>query len=346
MKISGRNADTFARAPGPNVRAVLVYGPDSGLVGERAATLARAGGADPEDPFATTTLREEDLAGAPGRLLDEAAAIPWGGGVRVVRVRGASDALAPALSALLERPPEGAFVVVEAGDLGPRSRVRRLFEGAARGAAVPCYPDDDDARARLIRETLRAGGKEIEPAALEYLSRRLGGDRALARRELDKLALYALDRDGAVTREMAAECVGDEAERALEDVALAAAAGDVAELARAWDRVVAAGQRDVAVLRALARHLQRLHAVSVARDSGASVERAMAALRPPVFFRSKAAFAAQIAGWTTARIEEALDAASRAERSCKTTGTPGGLVCERTLFRIAGAARRGRARTR
>ena len=140
MKISGRNADSFARDPDPNVCAVLVYGPDSGLVGERAATLARASGVDPEDPFAATALRGEDLAGSPGRLLDEAAAIPWGGGIRVVRVRGASDALAPALSALLERPPEGAFVVIEAGDLGPRSRVRRLFEDAARGRRGSVLP--------------------------------------------------------------------------------------------------------------------------------------------------------------------------------------------------------------
>ncbi len=341
MKISGRNADSFARNPDPKFCAFLVYGPDSGLVGERALALARSSGADLEDPFAATTLREEDLAGSPGRLFDEASAIPLGGGVRVVRVRGATDRTAEAMSPVLERPLEDAFVVVEAGDLGPRSRLRRLFEDAARAAAVPCYLDDDAARERLIRETLRSGGREIEPSALAYLSPRLSGDRALVRRELDKLALYAWDSHGPVTREMAADCIGDEAEHVLEDVALAAAAGSFSELARAYDRCVAAGQQDVAVLRALARHLQRLHAVSAARDAGGSVEKAMSALRPPVFFKSKAAFAAQVAKWTTVRIEEASDLVLRAERSCKTTGMPGGPICERTLFRIAGAARRG-----
>ena len=339
MKISPRNAESFARNPDPDIFAFLVYGPASGLVGERALSLARTSGVDLEDPFSATTLREEDLAGSPGRLFDEASAIPLGGGIRVVRVQGASDNVAEAISSVFERSIEKAFIVVEAGDLGPRSRVRRLFEGADRAAAVPCYLDDDVARENLIRETLGGYGKEVEQPALAYLSSRLSGDRALSRRELDKLALYALDRDGAVTREMAADCIGDEAEHVLEDVAVAAAAGAPAELARAYDRCVASGQQEIAVLRVLARHLQRLHAVSVAGDAGESVEKAMSSLRPPVFFKSKAAFKAQVAKWTTARIEEALQVVLRAERSCKTTGMPGRTICERTLFGIAVAAR-------
>ena len=253
MKISARNAESFARNPDPDIFAFLVYGPASGLVGERALSLARTSGVDLEDPFSATTLREEDLAGSPGRLFDEASAIPLGGGIRVVRVQGASDNVAEAMSSVFERSLEKAFIVVEAGDLGPRSRVRRLFEGADRAAAVPCYLDDDVARENLIRETLGGYGKEVEQSALAYLAPRLSGDRALSRRgagQARSLRCWTWP-DGAVTREMAADCIGDEAEHVLEDVAVAAAAGAPAELARAYDffACVASGQQEIAVLR-------------------------------------------------------------------------------------------------
>ncbi|MFQ6019118.1 MAG: hypothetical protein ACE5KF_13110 [Kiloniellaceae bacterium] len=51
MKVAPHEAERFAQAPDPAVRAVLVYGPDGGLVRERAAALIRSVVDEPTDPF-------------------------------------------------------------------------------------------------------------------------------------------------------------------------------------------------------------------------------------------------------------------------------------------------------
>ena len=50
MKLSAGQIDGFLHRPDPQIRAVLLFGPDAGLVRERADTLARAICPDLHDP--------------------------------------------------------------------------------------------------------------------------------------------------------------------------------------------------------------------------------------------------------------------------------------------------------
>lgn len=340
MKVSARQAEYFVASPAPDVRAVLVYGPDASLVNERALKLLESQGVDLDDPFSSITLRSEDFSKEPARLFDEATTISLGGGLRLIRAQGVTDAAVESMTLLFEQSIVNAFIVLEAGNLGPRSRLRRLFEASVQGAALPCYSDDDVARGLIIDGVLRDAGKEAERSSLDFISAHLSGDRRVARSELEKLLLYTLEDGEKLTLEQIVACIGDESELVLDDVATAACSGNMVELTRAYDQCIATGQSDISILRALWRHLQRLHETSIARDRGDDVVQVMTKLRPPVFFKDKAKFAAQVSKWTSARLLDAMGIVINAERSCKSTGVPSGLVCERTLFQISSAIRR------
>ena len=74
MLVPPRNADAFAKAPPPGTRAVLVFGPDLGLVRERVEMLMRAIVDDLSDPFRVSVILGPDLKSDPARLADEAMA--------------------------------------------------------------------------------------------------------------------------------------------------------------------------------------------------------------------------------------------------------------------------------
>jgi DNA polymerase-3 subunit delta len=343
VKITASRAEAFLGRLEPAVVAVLLYGPDSGLVRERAERLAKSLIGEASDPFRLVELSASAVNADPARVSDEAAAIPFTGGPRVVRVRGAGDTVFPALEGFLDHPPPGgggaALVLVEAGDLGPRSPLRRLFEGAGNAAAVPCYSDEGAALARFITKALSDQRVKLAREALDYLVANLGGDRMVTRQELGKLALYAGD-GGEIGIEDAMLSVGDSSALTLDDVAFAACGGDVAALEKGLERVFLEGVAPVRVLRAVARHLQRLHLVAARRAAGDRAEDAMAALRPPVFFKSKPAFRAQIALWPPARAAEALSLVTHAEIDAKRTGMPAELLCRHALMTVAERAAR------
>lgn len=351
MIVKPARFDSFLRTLDPPLRAALVYGPDRGMVRERADTLLRAVVEDPADPFRVVTLTGADIAGDPARLADEAAALSLTGGRRVVRLNDAADGVADALAAILDDAPGDALIIVEAGALAPRSALRKLFEKAKTGAAIPCYADDRESIAGLVREMLAPHGLAASRDALAYLVDNLGGDRALSRRELEKLVLYMGSADSAgaeerreVSLEDAAACVGDSAALGLDDAAFATADGDFAALDRITSRLFLEGVAPVSVLRAAGRHFQRLHLVAGRVAAGAGAEQAMAGLRPPVFFKLKDRFRSQLRYWPTGALAKALERLTEAEIQCKSTGLPDRAICSRALMALANAAARRRAR--
>ena len=113
MKISAARAERFVQRPDPKARAVLVYGPDRGLVRERAEALARGVVEDLSDPFRVTEMTGAALAADPVRLADEAAALSLTGGARVVRVRGVGNDLAKLFAGFLDAAAEGVAVAAD-----------------------------------------------------------------------------------------------------------------------------------------------------------------------------------------------------------------------------------------
>ncbi len=344
MKLSVQQIEGFLAAPDPKARVVLVYGPDAGLVQERARHLVQSAAGDVADPFRVTELLAESLRQDPARLADEAAALSLTGGRRAVRVREAGDGLTDLLDEFLAATPGEALVVVEAGDLPRRSRLRRLLEGAAAGAALPCYRDEGRDLAALIDEVLAAAGLRTTPEARAYLAANLGGDRQLPRRELEKLVDYM--GPGAPRRQVALEdaraCVGDTAALSLEDVAFSVADGDLPAFERAFTRCLHEGATWVAPLRATARHLQRLHAVAGAVAAGSDTEAAMKRLQPPVFWKEKGRFQRQARAWSMAALATAMVRLLDAERRGKSGEAPAETLAARALLAIASSAPRTR----
>ncbi|MGE5515501.1 MAG: DNA polymerase III subunit delta [Bacteroidota bacterium] len=339
MKLTGAKAEAFLKAPDPKVRVVLVFGPDSGLVRERVTRLVKTVVADPSDPFRVAELSPAILKDDPARLADEAAAMAMTGGRRVVVVRDAGDTVSSLFQGFLASPMGDALVVVEAGDLGPRSSLRKLFEGADTGAALASYGDEGGSLSHVIQEELKTAGLTAEPDALAFLMDHLGGDRRLTRAELQKLALY-MGEPGRVRLEDAVACIGDTAALSMDDLALATAEGDHATAQRVLDRLFREGTHAVAVLRALSRHFQRLHYASGLMAQGKSADQAMAALKPPVIFKAADRFRRQLGRWPADRVGRALEVLIETEAECKTTGMPAEELCSRAVMQLARAAGR------
>ena len=346
MKLSGKRIDAFLKAPAADVVAVLVFGPESSLIHERVAALVAAVAGVPADPFRFVELPALALRSDPARLTDEAAALSFSGGRRLVRVRDAGDALTAAFSQLLSGAGAGApgLVVAEAGDLGKRSSLRLLFEGASAAAAIACYAEDAASLRTVIRDTLTGQGLSVDGDALDFLSVQLGANRAVTRAELEKLSLY-MGGPGRVTLGDAMAAVGDSAALSLGAIVTAAGAGDFGTLDKALQTAFAEGASPVAIVRVAAQHITRLVQAQALVAAGKTPDQAMMSLKPPVIFHQKPAFLQQMRHWSRPRLGQALNVLTDAELAGKTTGAPALALATRALLQVAHAARSGGGRS-
>ncbi len=344
MKISGAAADRFAKAPDPAVTAVLLHGPDRGLVRERAAAIAAQWTPDPSDPFAVATLTDSDIKSDPARLADEAAAMSLTGGARLVRVRldGDSAPAAKFIEALEAGDAQAeAKILVETGELTPRSKLRTAFGKAKSAAEIGCYPDSPAALASIAEAMLESEGLSLDRDARARLTELLPSDRGFARAEIEKLILYkgpkgarAAGEDSVSLADLAA-ALSAGAEGDLDDLADAASTGGADQADAALRRILASGAAPVTVIRALARHLSRLQEARAKLDSGASPDTAMGGLRPPVFMMRKRAFGTALNRWPARALDSALREALDVEVKLKGSGAPAGAVLGKFVMGLA-----------
>jgi len=341
MKLGGGKAEAFIKSPDKKVRAILLFGPDAGLIRERAKTLVEHF-ADADDPFAVTELTGDALRKDGALLSDAANAMSLMGSAAVVNVRDVADGAAPNVEEWLEAGAGVHPAIFEAGELAPRSKLRSLFEARADTAAIGCYPDEGRDLAGIVREQLAAAGVRLDNDAFPLLLARLGTDRLAVRQELDKLILYAggPGNDTVITGADIDAAIGDAKTASLDDIAFAVAGGDQAALGSAMDRAFSEGAHAVAVIRAVQRHLDRLHQAKSQAAKDGNLQGAIKKLRPPVFFKMSGAFESQARAWAPADLARALTLLLETERDCKSGLDIERAICERALLQLTQAARR------
>ncbi len=185
---------------------------------------------------------------------------------------------------------------------------------------------------------LRAEGLSIAPDALEECVARLGSDRGVTRRELEKLVLYMHGQKQVALDDVRA-VMGDEAEARSEAACDAAGSGDLAKLDRELERLWVSDTQPAQVIRSAMGHFQKLLQARESAARGQSIDDVMKRLRPPVHFSRTTAFKAQAGRWNSDKLGEALDMLLEAEILTRTTGVPAEAVTGRTLMNIAAMAR-------
>ncbi len=162
--VRAHDADRYLASPPEGVRLFLVYGSDAGAITERARHVERValkrGGGDQ-----VLRIGSDELSSDPGRVVDEALSASLFGGEPVIalRVLDGRHNVIGSLQPLFDRPPEAAWLVVEAGELSPSSPLRKAFESSKHAAAIPTYPLEGGDLAALVHAAAEEAGVTIEP---------------------------------------------------------------------------------------------------------------------------------------------------------------------------------------
>lgn len=340
MKLSPRDAPGFLARPDPKVPAILIYGADPMRVADRRVKLVNSH----VGPDGEGEMRLERIAGAELRkdktvLVDAIKAQGFFPGPRAVVVDEATDGATDAIKAGLTDWAQGdAMIIATAGQLGPSSKLRKLFEASKSALCLAVY-DDPPGRAE-IEEMLRAEGLVDLPqdAMRDLMALALTLEPGDFRQTLTRIALYKLNDPAPLTPAEIAHLAPQSTDAEIDDVLAALAEGRIEDLAPILSRLAAQGVQPVTVCIGAARHFRTLHAlVSAPGGPGEAIGK----LRPPVFGPRRDRLLRQARVWDTARAEEALRDLTATDLALRSsTRAPTRALAERALIRLARLARR------
>jgi DNA polymerase-3 subunit delta len=342
-EIKSHEFDTFIERPLPSQRLYLFYGPDRGLVAERAASVASKTGVALDDPFSLIKLDGSDLQ-TPGRLADEANALGLFGGGRLVWVRasGTEKGLADGFAFLAQEPPRDAYVLIEAGDLKKTAALRKTAETARSVIAIACYADDVKAINGLIDRELGAAGLRITPTARETLRDLLGADRLASRNEIAKLALYCRD-EPVIEEQHVLDIIGDASASSVEDAVDAVLTGNMDRLLTSLRKVEASKTAMFLVLLSCLRQFQLLDVMRAEMDAKRMAPtQVTATLGRGLHFRRKPIVEAALKSWTLEAIRRDLQRLQNAVLQSRSRPALEDSIASQVLMAVAfQAMRRG-----
>lgn len=335
MKLTGAHAQRFFSDPDRSASGALLFGQDAMRVAlKRQEVIAALVGPNGEEEMRLERLHASELRKDPARLLDAAKAQGFFPGPRVVFVEEANDSLAPAvIAALQDWQPGDAQIIVTAGALQARSKLRKAFEGAKTAFCIGIY-DDPPSRAQ-IEADLKAAGVNIEPSVLGDLSALAQDiDPGDLRQTIEKLALYKLGDATPATSEDLAACAPVTTEAAVDDVLNVVAEARTPEIGPLMQKLTGQGVQPVGLCIGATRHFRTLHAA--ASDPGGAAS-GIAKARPPVFGPRRDRMLRQAQNWGLPKLEQALTLLTDTDLQLRSAGqrAPQMALVERALIRLS-----------
>ena len=341
MKIQPKQAAHFISSELISVSAILIYGPNEGLIREYSKNARKTINDDFNDPFASSNISGEQLKEYPGLLFDEVRSIGLSQSRKLIRVFDISDNVIQAFDYLLEdhHNLKDALVVCEASDLGPRSKLRKLFEQIQTVAAIPCYDDSHQEIRVYANRIFKEHSIELDKDSMTWLLECLGTDRAQIYSEINKIIAF-MGNDKNIPIQDIRLLIGDSAEIGLDEVCYAIGDGNLKRLDRALYKLFSDGVSPIQILRAVSRHFLRLQSVIAHNKNKGGISAAVNTLRPPVFFKDKKSFLSQANTWTPNKIEDVIFLLAEAEKGCKSGIVPAKPLCSRALLNAASTGQR------
>lgn len=335
MKLTGAAAERFLSAPDAKAPALLIYGQDSDRVARRRAQIALAvGGPDADADMRLTRMMGAEARKDPAALTDAMKATGFFPGQRLLIVEEAADGLTKALQQTLDDWEDGdAMMIVTAGNLSPRSSLRKLFETHKTALCLPVYRDPPS-RAQIEAALAKAGLHNVPTQALADLTQlaqsQEPGD---FDQTLEKLALYKLGDDDPVNAEDIAACAPATTEASVDQALDLVVSSSTGQLAQMFARLSAQGIAPTSICIAAERQFRTLHALAVHPDGP---DTAASRVRPPLFGPRRATMVREARRWGRDRLERALSMLLEADMQLRSsTPVPAGAMLERVLIRIS-----------
>jgi DNA polymerase-3 subunit delta len=341
VALRGKDIDSFLARPDPARPIILLYGPDAGLVRERAEALLKSAVDDPNDPFSMVKLDGDELSAEPSRLVDEAMTVPLFGGRRAIRVRAGARSFAGGIDRLADMSVKDCRIVIEAGELRAENPLRKVCERAKTAVAIGCYPDGERDLAKLIDDELKIASLKIAPDARAALMSLLGGDRQASRNELSKLTLFA-HGEAEVTLDHVMAVVSDASDLKLDPIVDGAFAGKPELVESEFAKAMVAGTYPGVIIMAAQRHAAFLHKSALTVAEGAPAGSVLESGFPRLHFSRKPMAETALRNFSVERLAAVIDQLAIAAFDMRKQTALASAIAQRALLSIAvNAKRRG-----
>ncbi len=291
-------------------RFILFYGRNEGLKNQIKVKLLK-------DKNITLNLDEQEIINNADNFIESLLTQSLFEREKIIFINRATDKILKIISEIIQKNIENIIIIINAGSLEKKSKLRSFFEKDKICICIPFYPDTEQTLSKLALDHLKKKNIPISTSNLNLIIDRCNGDRKILLMELEKIEHFTKNGRKITSEDIAklTNLIENHSISELVDHCLA-------KNKRKTINIIVENNFNsedcILIIRIFLNKLKKLLILSTEFEKNKDLNLTISSAKPPIFWQEKEIIKQQIVNWDPKNIRKSLYKINSIERLIKT----------------------------
>ena len=235
---------------------------------------------------------------------------------KIIIINRASDKIYEIIEDLINRNIQNVKIIINAGILETKSKIRSLFEKQKDLICIPTYPDNNDTLSKLAVNFFRDEKISISQQNINLIIEKCNGDRSYLNNELNKIKNYTSGKKK-ISSEEILKLVNLSENFALSELIDNCLAKNKNKITNILNENSYNTEDCIIILRTFLSRAKRILKLAIEFEKNKDISKTINSAKPPIFWKEKDIVRIQLNKWKPEKIKELINCINNIELETK-----------------------------
>ena len=224
---------------------------------------------------------------------------------KIITISNATDKIYPLMEELIEKKVQDIKLILVAGVLDKKSKLRNIFEKNKSLISVPFYSDDNQILSKIANEFFKSKKISISFETINALVNRCNGERKFLNNELEKIEMFLKNKTNISIKEInKLTNLGEN--HSVSELVDNCLAKNIKKINYLMNENNFNSEDSILIIRTLLLKSKRLLNLIKNFSSLKNIDKTISNAKPPIFWKDKDIVKKQIKAWSLNQVEKLI----------------------------------------
>ena len=235
---------------------------------------------------------------------------------KIIIINRASDKIFEIIQDLINRNTSNINIIINAGHLETRSKLRTLFEKNEDLVCIPTYPDNSDTLSKLATIFFKKENIPISQQNINIIVDKCNGDRHNLNNELNKIKNFTLSKKK-ISSEEILRLINLSENFEVSELIDNCLAQNKNKIINILNENNYSSEDSIIILRTFLSKTKRILKLAMKFEESKDINKTINSAKPPIFWKDKEIIKVQLNKWKTKKIKELIENINNIELEIK-----------------------------
>ncbi len=224
---------------------------------------------------------------------------------KIIIINRSTDKLVSIVEDILSKNLDELIIIINAGVLDKKSKLRSIFEKNKKTVCVPFYPDNLDTLSKIVRGFFKNNDISISNENVNLIVNKCNGDRGYLYNELNKIEFYCKDKKK-ISTENLYKLINLIENHTISELIDNCLIENKKKTVSILNENNYSSEDSITIIRFFNSKLKRLLKLSINYEKNKNIDLTISSAKPPIFWKEKEITKQQIFKWKPNKIREII----------------------------------------